>query len=573
MNAGPLNARERSQLMDDLITGEISEADLLRIEAELSIDAQARQEYYRKLQLDQLLEQEARDRGACVLNSEAARDFDSLRPAPDPINVHRSPALSLANRWWVPLLVGMAASWLLFQFLAVPHGKRSPFVATSIQGDALTTVVNEQSASGFGSLTGLSNVVWDSAPIPAGSLLTNRDIRLLSGMVRLELFSGVDIVIEGKADFTIDSPMQLTLRSGKARARVPEPAHGFRIKTSSGDIVDLGTEFSVDANLDHSRIQVVEGEIELHGGKSLRKRVRPGTTISWASDGLLTEVADDATKIPSVASIGPTEFQQITQRRHALKIQRWQQYTANLRRDQRLVALYQVNPGDKQTRRLPNQVKSINPRASVGAVVASQRAPDRWGREGGALSFRPMGSRVRVNVPGEFKNLSLFCWVKIDKLDRRYNSLFLTDGHEEHEPHWQIMNDGRMFFSIKPSRKTTELAKPSRKKIFFSPPIESSELNDRWTMLATTYNTDQRRVTHYVNGDVISSQSIQDKDVVETIRIGAASIGNWSEPMYQTDPEFVIRNLNGALDELAIFNGVLSTQEIQEVFQTGNPHE
>lgn len=60
-------------------------------------------------------------------------------------------------------------------------------------------------------------------------------------MVQLELFSGVSLVVEGDATFTVISPMEVAVARGKVRARVPEPAHGFRIRTDEGEVEDLGT--------------------------------------------------------------------------------------------------------------------------------------------------------------------------------------------------------------------------------------------------------------------------------------------------------------------------------------------
>ena len=51
----------------------------------------------------------------------------------------------------------------------------------------------------------------------------------------------------------------------------------------------------------------------------------------------------------------------------------------------------------------------------------------------------------RANI----RSLTLLTWVKINSLDRWYNSLFLTDGAKLNQPHWQIMDDGRLFFSVK----------------------------------------------------------------------------------------------------------------------------
>ena len=99
------------------------------------------------------------------------------------------------------------------------------------------------------------------------------------------------------------------------------------------------------------------------------------------------------------------------------------------------------------SRRLTNRA-TASP-VGEGAVVGAARDADRWGTAGEALDFSPTGSRVRVVVPGQYGSLTLMTWVKINSLDRWYSSLFLTDGHELHEPHWQIIDDGRLFFSVK----------------------------------------------------------------------------------------------------------------------------
>lgn len=54
-----MNSQERNQLIDALIEGDISEADFLRLEAELSVDPAARKAYYDRLALSTLLEAEA----------------------------------------------------------------------------------------------------------------------------------------------------------------------------------------------------------------------------------------------------------------------------------------------------------------------------------------------------------------------------------------------------------------------------------------------------------------------------------------------------------------------------------
>ena len=99
-----------------------------------------------------------------------------------------------------------------------------------------------------------------------------------------------------------------------------------------------------------------------------------------------------------------------------------------------------------------------------------------------------------------------------------------------------------------------------------------TSLSGRWVMLATVYDVDAQRVAHYLNGTEISSETIPAASRMETIEIGAASIGNWSQPMYRTDATFVVRNLNGVMDEFAMFSGALSQQEISEIYKVGDPY-
>ncbi|MDV6034548.1 MAG: hypothetical protein F9B45_31535 [Phycisphaera sp. RhM] len=547
---------ERTTLFDALLDGDINEADFLRLEAELSVDAEVRKAYYRRLEMDLLLEELA------------AEEVHRLPPLAEPL-LQRS---SKRGLWWAGLLAAIAAGLILFvTMLAGPADQLAdqndrPQVARTIQK-------NEPSATGFGVLSGQSDAVWEGEAIENGGLLPQGELHLVSGLVHVELFSGVQMVIRGEAMFSIDSPMQVSMRKGSARAHVPEPAHGFRLKTGAGEVIDLGTEFTVDVDETRSSVKVVDGEVELRTREAETRRLRDGDGVELAADGTLAkESADD------IALIGPAAFQDVLAERQSDQFRRWQLATQLLRNDPRLMAHYLVDPTHGWSRTLVNQAPAasrVNGTAIAGdgAVVAATRTQDRWGRDGGALDFSRMGSRVRVVVPGEHRGLTLMCWVKINSLDRWYNSLFLTDGHEDREPHWQLMNDGRMFFSVKPPDIDHLPPAERERQVFYSPPFWETSMSGQWIMLATVYDVDQKRVNHYVNGTPISHESIPETFLVESIKIGAASICNWSEPMYRSDATFVVRNLNGCVDEFALFSGALSHEEISNLYHAGNPNE
>ena len=69
---------------------------------------------------------------------------------------------------------------------------------------------------------------------------------------------------------------------------------------------------------------------------------------------------------------------------------------------------------------------------------------------------------------------------------------------------------------------------------------------------------------------MLSQEAIPDHQLVPVTRIGMASMGNWSTPT-KPDVDFAIRNLNGSVDEFALFSAALSAEEIEEFYEKGRP--
>ncbi len=427
----------------------------------------------------------------------------------------------------------------------------------------------ELQASGFAVLTGQSAAVWkDAGTLADGSLLPPGRMHLTSGVAQLELFSGVTCIVQGEAEFEVLSPMEMSVTRGKVRTHVPEPAHGFRIRTAEGEVVDLGTEFALNVSPEQSEVHVIEGEVEWHPRSDAMQLMAKGEALRWEIDGKSARLKSDADGFVGMAEFG----EKLASARETRRAD-WEQFSAKLRREPRLAVYYRMGSDGRWSRSVSNSATATaTADAGIdGAIVAAARAPDRWGEAGGALDFSPTGSRVRLNVPGEYRSITLLTWVKINSLDRWYNSLFLTDGAKVTQPHWQIMDDGRIFFSVK-KRDRWDAKKGEKDKYhFFSPPFWNPSLSGQWVMIATTYDVDARKVTHFLNGKVLSEEMIPEEYLVEKVTFGAASICNWSEPAYSKDPKFAVRNLNGIMDEFALFAAALSPAEIENVYEHGKP--
>jgi len=529
-----MTRRERDHLLEGLIAGDLSAADGIRIEAELTVNPSTRQDYYDRLALTALLETEAA----------AEAEVISLPP----VSTWRH------WRWALSSLAAVVA--LAFASLGgdLSHRNNSPPLPK----------VSEQKAQGFGLLVGQSETIWTNrTALTDGVLLPSGPLQLESGVAQIELFSGVSLVVEGAADFEVISAMEMIVSSGRIRARVPEAAHGFRIHSPAGQVVDLSTEFALNVTAEGSELHVFDGEVEWHPEASALRRLQQGQALGWHAAGHLTDLTADETNF-----IGVDEFTaRLTSKRLGRRAE-WLEFSAKLQADPRLLAYYRMASPQQWSRRLVN--RAVDSQIGEGAVVGAARATDRWGTPGEALDFSPTGSRVRVVVPGTYRSLTLMTWVKINSLDRWYNSLFLTDGHDLNEPHWQIMDDGRMFFSVKKRDKVDASSGEKSKYEFYSPSFWHPSLSGRWLMIATVYDVDAARVTHYLNGKILSREAVPENYLVETVAIGAASIGNWDLPVRE-DTDFAVRNLNGSMDEFALFSSALSDAEIAEIYQYGKP--
>ena len=96
----------------------------------------------------------------------------------------------------------------------------------------------------------------------AGQPVTERFLRLKSGVAEVEFSSGALVTIEGPARLRIDSPMKCFSMWGKFAANCPPSAHGFTVRFKGGKIIDLGTEFALESERDgKTAVHVLSGEV------------------------------------------------------------------------------------------------------------------------------------------------------------------------------------------------------------------------------------------------------------------------------------------------------------------------
>tara|TARA_R110002072_G_scaffold202482_1_gene360378 strand:- start:14162 stop:15853 length:1692 start_codon:yes stop_codon:yes gene_type:complete len=476
-------------------------------------------------------------------------------------------------RW----VIASAAALLIavtFRWVQLETRPSVPVAETAVAN--VRTSASEPTSSGVAVVTQLVNakdaVIRDASGTNSKSLSVNSalnpgSVRLESGWAQIEFLNGATVVLHGPAEMELVSAAEAIMHRGRIRAEVPPAARGFVVRTNDMKVVDLGTEFGLEVSEEGSNVQVFDGEVELQvdedqpqlvgAGKSLQRR--SGIGIGLIDSPMTPERFVDAAELQRLAETQENE-----------RYQQWREASESLRNDPRLIAYFAMDSPLKGQRFLSNDTVPRNEDLD-GAIVGATVTKGRWDAKP-ALQFKRPGDRVRVNVPGEFGSLTMATWVRIDSLDRWYNSLFLTDSYQLGEPHWQILDTGEIHFSVRASTEASE-DQPSvgpPHHVALSPSFWNPSLSGQWLHLAVVYDVENATTTHYLNGDVLSVDRIPDHQLVRTTRIGMASIGNWSTPL-EPDEHFAIRNLNGSMDELAIFAAALSPTEIKEMVEHGKP--
>ncbi|QDT12827.1 LamG-like jellyroll fold domain-containing protein [Stieleria marina] len=570
------NDQTLDELLIELESGSISEQQRELLRSKLRESEEARKQFLQWQMLSAAMQLESAS-GGMPIGDDASIGLVASQPDPQPdstpVQPTNRPKPRLALRWksLLTLAAGvglclLATRWAYLEWGGQLAKLRMAAEQTQSATDFPSQARNaEATASGIAMVTRLVDAKWDDTTpnLEIGTALKPGAVSLQSGYAQIEFFCGATVVLEGPAQMELISSTSAKFLRGRLRATVPPAARGFEIDVDDMKVVDLGTEFGLAVTDKGADVQVFDGEVELHRSGAEKQLLTAGQAIQRDNEQL-SHLAATPDQFVDLASLDTQARGQTAQR-----YQRWLAYSRKLRKDSRLIAYYAMDETQPWNRKLLNKAEPSKGELAAseydGAIVGASRIAGRW-RDKDSLEFKQPGDRVRVNVPGEFRSLTFAVWVKIDSLDRWYNSLFLTDSYQKGEPHWQILDTGQLFFSV---RAAESVSGPEHKKVL-SPPFWNPSLSGRWLHLATTYDVDAKQTIHYLNGKQIHQETIPDFQLVETTRIGMASIGNWSMPTKEDD-HFAVRNLNGSLDELAIFKAALSPEEIAQMYEHGRP--
>ena len=394
----------------------------------------------------------------------------------------------------------------------------------------------------------------DAAP-RLGAPLEPGWLRLKSGLAQIVFYSGARVVIEGPAEFQINSSSEASCRAGRMVAEVPPQAHGFRVGTPQMDVTDLGTVFGLDVKDRQTELHVFKGSVEF--------LPTAGTAKQNLQEG--AGAVADGSRAARLVTANPTSFASLFDLQaksvaaESLRYDQWRTASAWLDQDPSLLVHFDFEHATAADWQLRN-ASSRNQVMPDATIVGCQWIEGRWPGKP-ALVFQSVNDRVRLSVPGDYESLTLTAWVRVQGLDRQFNSLFMSEGFEAGTLHWLIRKDGVLGLTVVGQE-------PGKFQIVASPPVLSIDQFGMWLHLAAVLDGGTKRVVHYLNGQPVDEKPLK---ISPPFRIGAAELGNWNASGFGGKDPSLIRNFSGAMDEFCLFRRALDAQEMRALYSAGKP--
>ena len=526
-------------LFDRYFDGALSEAERAELERALLSSPDARAIFWDRARLHADATQWGQEEWGRRMASEADATPDVTPVAAPRAATSIKSSLSRQAFWWVA--TGMAACVGIVVFLlanrganSTPGGDDRPIAATAPTGVAV--------------LASAVDATWTGdAPATGAVLAPGKVLKLSAGAAQVEFFSGARLIVQGPAEVEVRSEMEVYCRGGRVTALVPPPARGFKVSGDRQTVVDLGTEFGVSVPpTGPAEVHVFGGIVEVYTAGA----TSPAVKLSAGEGGRVTDRAVERVRATPQSFVRETDYAALAAGDERRQFTAWRRATTALDQDPATLAHYVL--ADDGQRTVANTATGGG--GSAATIVGCAPADGRWPGSR-AVEFRGPGDRVRLDVSGGHKAVTLLAWVRIDALPNPYQALLAPDGLAEGTLRWGVTRDGELRLGI--ARNSGKPAEPNW-EVIMSGPVLTPERLGRWALLASTF--DGKQIRHYLDGELVKAG---DAFCPSPVSIGPADVGNGRGP----EPRFV----RGRMDELAIVGRALAAREVKELYEAGRP--
>jgi len=380
----------------------------------------------------------------------------------------------------------------------------------------LATVVNEIDAV----LTS-GGSAWDQTGLTAG------EYRLQQGLLHLRFDGGVMVYVEAPARIDAVSGKRLILQSGRLSASVPPEGIGFTVETPEAEVIDFGTEFSVEVSSGTSEVHVFDGLV----------RVQPRA----AKDGRAAEAVDLRTS-------QAVKIEEADEKPMKIKLAK-DRFIRNFEEPKRTYPDTVRQLGPVAYYRMPIRARGLycEPQQHSGKVLTGEgvRPPHAPGFIGASLRVQAnsTGRGGQVDSPpplntGQF-TLSVFVYLETPTHDGTVATNIRGD-----EGNFALALNERGLLQATIRNRDGELQSATG---------DASLPPATWRQLVMTADGEQLRI--YENGQLLASA-----------QCAMMAAGDPATVWFGTDADGT-GLWNGRIDELALFDRALSEQEIAELFQ------
>lgn len=363
---------------------------------------------------------------------------------------------------------------------------------------------------------------WSDAELRAGKY------RLDKGLLHLQFAGGVMVYVEAPARFDAVSGKRLLLHSGRLSASVPPEGVGFTVETPEAEVIDFGTEFSVDVEAGSSEVHVFQGLV----------RVQPRSSGGGMSQEAVDLRTSQAIKIDE-ANASPVEIELATHRFIRTFDESRRKYVRTVK---------QLSPVAYYRMAIRDQGLACVPPEYSGVVLTGDggRPPHASGVFAGG-SLRVMadstGRGGRVDTPpalrtGQF-TLAVFLYLQ---QPANGGTVATNLGEDDGSFALTLDEEGRIQFTMR--NRDGELRSVSSQTPI---PLQT------WQYVVMTCDGEQLRI--YENGQLAATSPC-------TLMADSTSELLW----FGTDAEG-LKLWNGRIDELCIFDKALDEVEIADLYR------
>jgi hypothetical protein len=232
------------ELIDRVLDGEASEDEVAEVLRWLEVPANLGQ-FARRAELHADLRRSLRRR---KIQSAALQVCDPQTAAASEAGAGSNPSRWPARRGLVVRVAAFVTAACLLLVLFGPERDRIP----NASDPRIALVV-----SGVDAVLTKDDREWNEATLPGG------EYRLQQGLLNLRFDRGVMVYLEAPARFEAVGGKGLVLHEGRLSVTVPPEGVGFNVVTPEADIIDFGTEFSVNVLAGASEVHVFQGLVRV----------------------------------------------------------------------------------------------------------------------------------------------------------------------------------------------------------------------------------------------------------------------------------------------------------------------